>query len=148
VEFEPLDDIILKSLCSKISSPATAPNGTSAGQSSSAIARSFSQLYSYVLQRYVKGKELLSDTQKGQLASIIVETEDKCISKLLGKTQTGIKGAIEADDTAAILREHDMLLGNETTAGQLPLKLGFEYSSTGSSRTAPAPLPEPPKPIP
>ena len=146
VKFELLDEIILKSLCSRISSPATARSAeTSAGQSNSAVARSFSQLYSYVIQRYVKGRELLSDTQKGQLASVIVETEDKCISKLLGKTQAAIKRAIEADDTTALLREHDMLLGDETAAGQLPLKLGFEYSSTGGSRTAPAPLPEPPK---
>ncbi len=134
VKFEPLDDIILKSLCSRISS---------AGPSNTAIVRSFSQLYSYVIQRYAKGRELLSDTQQGQLASVIVETEDKCISKLLGRTQTGIKRAIEADDTTALLREHDRLLGDETSTGQLPSKLKFEY--TGGSKTAPAPLPEPPE---
>lgn len=139
VEFEPLDDIVLKSLCSKISFT---------GQSDTAVARSFSQLYSYVLQRYVKSRELLSDTQKGQLASVITEIEDKCISKLLGKVQTGMKRAIESDDTMALLREHALLLGNEMTAGQLPLKLRFEYSSTGGSRTAPVPLPEPPRPTP
>ena len=102
VKFEPLDDLILKSLCSKISSPAMARSAeTSASRSNTAIARSFSQLCSYVIQRYVKGGELLSDMQKEQLASVIVEIEDKCISKLLGKTQTGMKRAIEADDTAA-----------------------------------------------
>ncbi len=139
VKYEPLDDIILKSLCSKISST---------GQVNAAVARNFSQLFSYVLQRYVKGRELLSDVQKGQLASVIVETEDKCISKLLGRTQTTMKRAIEEYDTAALLREHALLLGGGRTAGQLPLKLGFEYSSTGGSRTAPVPLPEPPKPTP
>jgi len=139
VEFEPLDDIILKSLCSKISP---------AGQSNTVVARSFSQLYSYVIQRYVKGSEFLSDTQKGQLASVIIEIEDKCISKLLGKMQTAMKRAIEAEDTAALLREHALLLGYGTAAGQLPLKLGFEYSSISGSRTAPVPLPEPPRPTP
>jgi hypothetical protein len=149
VKFEPLDDIILKSLCSKIYSPATARSAeTSASQNNTAIARSFSQLYSYVIQRYVKGGELLSDTQKGQLASVIIETEDKCISKLLGKTQTGMKRAIEADDTAALLREHDMLLGDERAAGQLPLKLGFKYSGAGGRQTAPDLLPMPPGPTP
>jgi hypothetical protein len=149
VKFEPLDDIILKSLCSKISSPAMARSAeTSASRSNTAIARSLSQLYSYVIQRYVKGGELLSDMQKEQLASVIVEIEDKCISRLLGKTQTGMKRAIEADDTAGLLREHNMLLGDGSSAGQLPLKLGFEYSNTGGSRTAPAPLPMPPGPTP
>lgn len=132
VEFEPLDDIILKSLCSKMSS---------AGRSNAAFARSFSQLYSYVIQRYVKGREILSDTQKGQLASVIVEIEDKCISKLLGQMQTAMRRAVESEDITTLLREHDELLGSKTEAGQLPLKLRFEY--TGGSRTAPAPLPEP-----
>lgn len=136
VKFELLDGIILKSLSSRLSS--TASNNP-------AIARSFSQLYSYVIQRYVKGSELLSDTQKQQLVSIMVETEDKCITKLLGRAQTAIKRAIEANDIVALLREHNRLLGNETSAGQLPLKLNFDYGSSGDSSTAPIPLPEPPK---
>jgi hypothetical protein len=138
VKFEPLDGIILKSLCIKVSS---------GGQSKPAVASSFSQLYSYVIQRYVKGREILSDTQKGQLIYVMVEIEDKCISKLLGKAQTAIRKAIEADDTTALLQEHDKLLGGETVAGQLPTELKFEYSSTGGRRTAPALLPEPPKKV-
>jgi len=139
VKFELLDDCLLKSLTAKIAS---------ASQNKAAIACRFGQLYSYVIQRYVKGESFSSDDQKSQLASVIVETEDRCISKLLGKTQTGMKRAIEADDTIALLLEHDKLLGCKTSTGQLPLKIEFEYSGTGGSRTAPAPLPEPPRPIP
>jgi len=136
VEYELLDGFILKSLNSKIAS---------ASSNKSTLARRFCQLYSYVIQRYIKGRELLSDTQRQQLASVMIETEDKCISKLLGKTQTVIKRAIEADSIMTVLREHDRLLGAEAEAGQLPSKLNFKYGSTSGSSSAPIPLPEPPK---
>jgi len=145
VEYELLDGAILKSLSSKITT--TEPGESQATNGSNPAARCFGQLYSYVIQRYAKGKGLLSDTQKNQLASVIVETEDKCISKLMGKTQMGIKRAIEQENTTALLQEHDRLLGDETTQGQLPLKLKFDYGNTDGSRnrTAPLDLPEPPK---
>ena len=147
VEYELLDSDILKSLSSKIATtePGESESATNSGNSD--IARRFGQLYSYVIQRYVKGKEFLSDTQKNQLVSVMVETEDKCISKLTGRIQTGIRRAIEQDDTIALLQEHDRLLGDETTQGQLPLKLKFDYGNTSGSRksTAPLALKEPPK---
>jgi len=151
VKYELLDDVILKSLTAKIANIASAYHGLPARDTTAKmavvqadIASRFGQLYSYVIQRYIKSKSFLSDDQKYQLVSIMVETEDKCISKLLGRTQTGIKRAIETDDTIALLREHDKLLGCKTAAGQLPLKLEFEYGSTGGSQTAPVSLPEPP----
>ncbi len=136
VEYELLDGFILKSLNSKM---------TLANPNKSILAHRFCQLYSYVIQRYIKGREFLSDTQKQQLASAMIETEDKCISKLLGKTQTVIKRAIEADSIMTLFREHDRLLGAEAEAGQLPSKFNFKYGSTSGSSTAPIPLPEPPK---
>ncbi len=147
VEYELLDGDILKSLSSKIATTERGESASTTSSSNSAVAQRFGQLYSYVIQRYVKGKGLLSDTQKNQLISVMVETEDKCISNLTGETQTGIKRAIEQDDTTALLQEHNRLLGDETTQGQLPLKLKFDYGNTDGSRkrTAPLALPEPPK---
>jgi len=146
VEYELLDGDILKSLSSKIAveeeeEPTSAPN-----RNISALARRFGQLYSCVIQRYLKGRELLSKTQRNHLVSVMLETEDKCIGKLMGITQTGIKRAIEADDTNALLQEHNRLLGDERTRGQLPLKLKYDYGNAGSNRkrTAPLALTEPP----
>ena len=138
VDYEFLDATILGLLYSKMSS---------AGQGKPAIARRFGQLYSYAIQRYVKGQNYLSDTEKQQLVSVLVETEDKYIGKLLGMPQSVIKRAIENDDYSALLLEHNRLLGDETRAGRLALKLDFDYGKTskGAGRIAPLALPEPPR---
>ena len=138
VEFELLDGTILKLLDSKI------PLGSS---SNPAIARRFSQLYSYAIQRYVKGRDFLSATAKEQLASALVETEQTCIVRRLGEGQSKIKEAIEADDYESLLEEHNKLLGEATRAGQLPLKLNFDYGKAkdGERQISPQSLPEPPE---
>jgi hypothetical protein len=138
VEYELLDGDILKWLDSKI--PAESASKPDVG-------RRFGQLYSYAIQRYVKGQDVLSDTQKNQLASVLVETETSCIGRRLKVTQSVVKNAVEQGDYTALLQEHGRLLGDETKAGQLPLKLNFDYgkSPDGSRRIAPLALPEPPK---
>ncbi len=147
VKYELYDSAILKFLSSKIplsseSLGETLPTTTSTKPE---IARRFAQLYSYAIQRYAKGDGILNDTQKSHLASVLVETEDKCIGRLLGKPQLTIRRVVERKNIQAILAEHDRLLGTATTPGQLPTALKFDYSTTGSStRTAPLPLPDPP----
>jgi hypothetical protein len=138
VEYELLDGDILGLLDSRI------PAGS---MSKPEVSRRFGQLYSYVIQRYVKGQDVLNDAQKNQLASVLVETEISCISKRLKVAQSVVKNAVEQGDFPALLQEHDRLLGDETTAGQLPLKLNFDYGKKldGSRRIAPLVLPEPPK---
>ncbi|MCX5638075.1 MAG: hypothetical protein NTX52_10350 [Planctomycetota bacterium] len=137
VEYELLDEAILKLLDSKMASG-------SGGSVKSAVR--FGQLYSFAIQRYVKGRELLIATQKRQLASVLVETEDKCVGRILGRPQSTIKKAVERDDFTAIVEEHNRLLGDGTRAGELSSKLNFDYgtASGGGKRTAPLPLPGPP----
>jgi len=139
VKYELLDAAILRLLYKKISS---------GGLNKAVVARRFGQLYSYVLQRYIKGRDSLNTTQKHQLASVLVETEQSCISKLFGMRQTVIKRAVEGGDYTALLQEHSRLLGDKTRAGQLGLKLKFDYGETGDGvrRIAPLALPERPKP--
>jgi len=140
VEDELVDATILKLLYSKISSP---------GHSNSAFTRRFGQLYSYAIQRYIKdinGGNFLTGTQKRELASVLVETEDKCIGRILNKPQSTIKKAVERGDHEVLLQEHNRLLGDKTTAGQLAAKLNFDYGQKpdGGKRTAPLTLPQPP----
>jgi len=138
VNYELLDETVLKSLQKKLSS---------AGLSKPAVARRFGQLYSYVMLRYIDGQNSLSAAQRHQLASVLVETEKWCISKLLGTPQSSIKRAIENHDYTGLLDEHNKLLGDETRAGQLPLKLKFDYGrgTVGFKRIAPVVLPKPPR---
>ena len=153
VKYELLDAAILRLLYKKISSggPPVESSVRSPGDlrtSRPVVARRFGQLYSYVLQRYIKGRDSLNTTQKHQLASVLVETEQSCISKLLGMRQTVIKRAVEGGDYTALLQEHSRLLGDKTRAGRLGLKLKFDYGETGDGvrRIAPLTLPERPKP--
>jgi len=148
VKYELYDSAILKFLSSKIPLPSEAFGGplpTTTGTKPE-IARHFAQLFSYATQRYLKGAAILNDTQKSHLASVLVETEDKCIGRLLGNPQLTIRRALERQNAQAILDEHDRLLGTATTPGQLPTTLKFDYGSTttGPKRTAPLPLPDPP----
>jgi predicted DNA-binding protein len=137
VEQELLDGAILKLLDDKI--PTT-------GEGKADIGRRFAQLYSYTIQRYVKGQDFLDDVQIQRLASVLVETELLCISKRLRTAQSIIKKAIEDGDYAGLMQEHNRLLGDETKAGRLAVELKFDYgkNADGSSRTAPPVLPEPP----
>ena len=140
VDYEPLDGIILKLLQQKISSGAV---------NKPAVSRRFAQLYSYVIQRYVKGRDILNATQNHQLASVLVETEKSCITKLLAIQLTVIKRAVERNDYTRLLLEHSRILGDETKAGLLPVKLNFDYGTNpnGTARTAPLTLPEPPRKV-
>ena len=110
------------------------------------MAQRFAQLYSYAIQRYAMGQDLLNTTQKHHLASVLVETEKSCVSVLLESPQVGVKRAVEQGDYRVLLLEHNRLLGDETKPGQLPLKLNFNYGMTSDvPRTAPLVLPEPPE---
>ncbi len=147
VKYELLDGAILKLLFKNISSAGLSKPLPAAGTGSAAVARRFGQLYSYAILRYVDGQDFLGTAEKHQLASVLVETEKSSIGKLLGKQQTTIRRAVEQDDYTGLLLEHSRLLGDETRAGKLSLKLKFDYGANpdGHKRTAPLTLSKPPK---
>jgi hypothetical protein len=138
VKYELVDTGILKLLSAKIAS---------GGPANLQLARQFSQLYSYAIQRYIRGlrDNNLRDLSESYLASVLVETEQQCLSKLLSGPQTGITRAVEAGDAAALQAEHDRLLGGANQAGALPSKFGFTYGAAQEKRSAPLALPEPPQ---
>ena len=135
VDYELLDADILRLLYQKIYSEGLSKSQPSAGRYKPAVARRFGQLYSYVIQRYVKGRDVLNADQKQQLASVLVETEKSFISKLLGMPQSVIKGAVERDDYTRLLLEHNRLL--QAYKGQLLLcqKSLHAYSCKPRQRT-------------
>lgn len=130
--YELVDATLLKLLSGK-----SAANGQAA--------RAFAQLYSYAIQRYIRGMQnnSLKGMSQSYLASVLIETEEQCLSKLLGGTQTGIRRALEAGDVTALQAEHDRLLGNASTPGVLSTKFNINYGTGGANRTTPLALPEP-----
>ena len=134
VKNEFTDSMILKMLESKISNP-------SGNSDTPALAQRFAQLYSYVIQRYVKGRAFLNETQIKELITVIAETEDKCINNMTGE-QRSLRSAIEQDNMNSLMNEHNTLLGDETNEGKLPAKYRFNYGreNSGSTRTAPLTL--------
>ena len=139
VEDELLDAKILQLLYNKIASP---------GGDKAKLGRRFAQLYSYVMQKYIKdinGGNFLSTEEKNRLASVLIETEKSCISALFVPQATIRNGVIYGDVTSLLL-EHSRLLGDETGPGLLGRKLKFDYGKdeTGRIRTGPIVLAEKP----
>ncbi|HNS20034.1 MAG TPA: hypothetical protein PKH24_06020 [Sedimentisphaerales bacterium] len=136
VRYELVDKTILRLLGNKIGST---------GSSNEQAAKAFAQLYSYAIQRYIRGMQnnMLRGMSQNYLASVLIETEEQCLGKLLGGTQTGIRRALEGGDLNALQAEHDRLLGGSNQPGVLPTRLNFSYGAAGAARTAPLALPEP-----
>lgn len=139
VRYELMDSAVLRLLCDKI---VAGGNG-----SSDQLGRQFSQLYSFALQRYIKGLNLgrLSELSRNYLISVLIDTEEKCLTRLLGTPQTTIRRAIEAGDAMALQTEHDRLFGTESGAGVIPSKFNFSYGQPGQRQTAPPVLSDPPE---
>jgi hypothetical protein len=140
VEYALADAKVLKCLGRAIDRADTA-------EGRSSLSRSFAQLYSYVIQRYISGYEILEKSDKSQLASVIVDVEQGSIGKLLGARQSAMQTAIEKKRLSALQTEHDFLFGSATRKGSLPEKLNFNYGtdSLGKSINSPKRLSEPPK---
>ncbi len=139
VGYELMDSAVLRLLCDKIV----------AGKSgnSDQLAKRFANLYSFAIQRYVKGLSLgrLSSVSRNYLISVLIDTEEKCLNRLLGTPQTAIRRAIEAGDLAGLQAEAGRLLGTDSSAGAIPTKYNFNYGTDGQVRTAPPVLPDPPQ---
>lgn len=142
VESEYLDGAILKALWRR---------RDVIGANTTAINQRFGQLYSYVIQRYIKdldGGEFLSDRSRAWTESVLIEIERVCISKALGKTQAIMKAIVRKDfNVNRLAQEHDRLLGSSAGSGALSVNLGYNDYPIASGEFSPVPLrlPERPK---
>jgi len=141
VKDELLDERILRVLGDRLAS----------GQGGPEVARRFAQLYSYVIQRYVRDindENFLTPQQRSELAWVIVEIERACIGKILGTPQANLRMAVAGNDPARIMMEHNVLLGEQQSGpGALANKLGFDYDpDPEQNRDAPLQLPPRPEP--
>lgn len=95
-------------------------------------AQKFGQLFSYVMQRYIKGQAILTDKQKSDLASVMIEIEQSSMIKALGLRQSVIKTAVEDGKIEALEREYARLFGSGGQKGELASKMDFDYSPGGA----------------
>jgi hypothetical protein len=139
VTYELADVTILRQLCDKIVADSAAK---------SQLAKRFAQLYSFAIQRYIKGQALgvLRDQSRDYLASVLIETDDNCLGRLLGTGQGAIRRAVEANDTKALQAEYDKLFGGAGQTGELPTKFGFTYGGDGQNLSTPLLLLDPTAP--
>jgi hypothetical protein len=137
--YELADTAVLKLLSNRL---------TAGGTPNPEVAKRFAQLYSFVIERYIKGqqKNALTDASRSYLIAVIAEVEDKCLSKILGVRQPTLTRALQEANLDALQAEHDKLLGGTGQAGALVSKLNFTYGTGPGNRTAPLPLPDPPAP--
>jgi hypothetical protein len=128
-----VDETILRLLADRMTGPDKA-----------AAAWRFGQLYSYMMELYIR--EMNNDTaQSKELAAVLIATENRVLPKI-GIPPSGIKRAIDRKDKQALLAEYKDLFGEGTTAGKLGTMFDIQYPSPdGAKRTTPLPLPEPPK---
>lgn len=139
VKYELTDGAILGVLCDKLVA-GTTPDPE--------LAKRFGLLFSYVVQRYIKGQETLKPMSRNYLASVMIGTEEKCLGRLIGTPQAGIRRAVEASDLNALQAEHDRVLGAANQAGALSSKLNINYGAEGQSQPAPPTLPARPQAAP
>ncbi len=117
---------------------------TSGSQAKNELMAKMSQLYSYAVQRYALGQEILNGKQKGELVDVIVGLEAGVISDMLGGNVQNFKKAIEKNDTEALISAHDELLGSQDTQGTLAQAVNFSYTQNdGQAVVAPEKLPQP-----
>ncbi|UCD52856.1 MAG: hypothetical protein JSW27_09490 [Phycisphaerales bacterium] len=138
VTYELMDGAVLGTLCEKL---------TAGGTAKPELAKRFGQLLSFVMQRYIKGQGqgTLPNASANYLVSVMIDTEEKCLGRLLGTPQVNLRRAIEAGDLNALQAEHDRLLGAGSQAGALSSKLSISYGPEGQSQAAPLALPPQPQ---
>jgi len=136
VNYELLDSAVLKALGDKIIEL------TVGSEEKKALANRFAQLYSYVMQRYIKGQDVLNKESKQQLVSVLVEVEQSLLPKLLGVRQATIKNALEKNKISTLIAEYESLFGTEQNVGRLPQALNFDYDGNKGPRQLAEPTKE------
>ncbi len=132
VEYELLEALVLSSLGKQI-------QAQNADARRADLLRRFSQLYSYVIERYVLGEQTLDERRKTQLVSVIAETENGAISEILSRPQNRLRKALEGGKASVVEAERQILLGSPTQPGQLAARFNYDYGKAAGG----APITEP-----
>ncbi|HAL45464.1 MAG: hypothetical protein A2Y12_14410 [Planctomycetes bacterium GWF2_42_9] len=131
VKEEITDDVILKALADRTK---TEPESTKT------MAKYFASLLSVAIQRYTTGQQVIGDTSKGYLASVITQS-DKYMPTFVPEWSGNFKRAIDKD-TASLVTESDSAFGSASGSGKMPASVGFDYgkNADGTAKTVPPAL--------
>ncbi len=108
------------------------------------FARKFAQLYSLIFQRYLSGREVLSDNQIDQVVTVILEVNQMILAKMLNVPKTSVPKAIQMN--RGLEREYETIFGDRLRLGDLSTLYQFDYGkdASGKAVTEPPKLPAPP----
>jgi hypothetical protein len=128
------DDAILKAMVDRVK---TDPESTKT------MAKNFASLLSVAIQRYTIGQQVIGDTSKGYLASVITQS-DKYMTTFVPDWSGNFKRAIDKD-VASLTTESDSAFGSASGSGKMPTTVGFDYgkNADGTAKTVPPTLAKP-----
>ncbi|AQT69380.1 hypothetical protein STSP2_02569 [Anaerohalosphaera lusitana] len=108
----------------------------------------FAQLYSYTIQRYILGQDLLDKENENYLIATMAEVEQKILPKLLGRPQDSIRKALDRGNLTELKQEHDRLFGSTGRKGLLEYDNTLDYGTdkAGQKLSGPRTLSPPPVP--
>ena len=134
VKYELLEADLLKALAKKALT-------TNTISQRALCAKTYSQLFSYVMQRYFLGQDVLSDVSKLQLTSVMVDVEQSTIGpgRFLDIAQKSIKMTLAQKNLIDLQKEHDKLLGSSKQTGRLGSKLKYDYGKDSRDNPITAP---------
>jgi len=106
------------------------------------LSRMFAQLYSYVIQRFMLGGKTLDNNTKRNLIGVMLDVEEKGLSKIMGSRKIDIKQAVTAlkRDPGILHRKYDAIFGSVKKPGTLQNKLKFNYGSSPNGRPLSYPI--------
>lgn len=107
------------------------------------LVRRFAQLFSYQIQFLARSMQGKDPYIRQCLIAVVLDIEDKILTKALDGYRRPLRTAIESTDATAIMAAHDQILGTSKGSGILAAKWTFDYGiePTGQVRTWPQALP-------
>lgn len=108
-----------------------------------ALARRFAQLFSYQIQFLARSMHDKDPYIRQCLTAIVLDIEDKILTKAIDGYRRPLRTAIESTDATALMAAHDQIFGSSTGSGILVNIWGFDYGlePTGQVRRWPQALP-------
>lgn len=111
----------------------------------STFGRKFTEMYSFAIQRYMKGVGSFTNAELEEILTVIAEVDQNVVSKTM-EIRTGILGGLRSNTISQLSREYEILFGDRSRQGQLAMRLKFDYGKDAAGNPITSPPELKPKP--